>query len=257
MPGIAVIDLTIEDDDEAVGLIRRHDDSPIGRPAQRNARRAIPRPPPRPLVNSDAAGRQRQATIDLTVDETSAANVPGRTGSANEAGSILTNDWRPDSRSQNQNTSARTPRTTAGASSKPRAQISGDTSIAPGLARTSANTAPAALNPEYSPMFPGGIAHRPGNPYGRRVWGIAALNHHPQPPSEDGSTPTRPQIISSSDEDDGSTTDDDDDLQIVEEKSTPASTSRQANRPESRQEHVSTQSSVEVSVSLRTRVGYF
>ncbi|EKG21255.1 hypothetical protein MPH_01398 [Macrophomina phaseolina MS6] len=99
-------------------------------------------------------------------------------------------------------------------------------------------------------MFPGGfsgIAHRPGNPYGRRVWDAVVLNPLPPPTLQDGSSPARPQLIGSSDDDDDEKLGDenDEDLQIDEARSTPASANRQTNRAGLRQEHVSPQVPVE------------
>ncbi|OJD33641.1 set domain-containing protein [Diplodia corticola] len=221
MPTAAVIDLVSDDEDSCVEVVGPGDDAQAQRPARNTVIRHrigyVERRPPGSACGQDSA------TIDLTGnDDRDTGAVAGRPGSASLASA---NEARADSRPRNQNTSARTPRTTAGGSSEPRAPVSGDAGAAPKLTRVSAKAPPAALNSDSPPMFPGRIAHRPGNPYGQRQWGAAASSTRPPPP-QDGFSPARPQVISDDDDDDDAAAKDnrDDDLLIDEEKSTPANT---------------------------------
>ncbi|KAF4540805.1 Set domain-containing protein [Lasiodiplodia theobromae] len=216
----AVIDLVSDDDDDnAVDLGPTRDGAQVRRPA---LNRTIVPDTLQPRRRSGFSSALAIATIDLTLEDDAAAGVAERPGSAGEGDLAPANEARPDSRSRNQNTSPRTPRTTAEGSSKPRASVSGDTGVAPKLTRVSAKTPPAALNSESPPMFPGRFAHLPGNPSGERHSGASASSTRP-PPLNDGSTPAQAHVIS--DDEDGDNGDDDD-LLIDEEKSTPATASR-------------------------------
>ncbi|KAK0640511.1 Histone-lysine N-methyltransferase E(z) [Lasiodiplodia hormozganensis] len=215
----AVIDLVSDDDDNTVDLGHTR----YGAQVQRTAlNRTIVPDTLQPRRRSGFSSALAIATIDLTLEDDAAAGVAERPGSAGEGDLAPANEARPDSRSRNQNTSPRTPRTTAEGSSKPRASVSGDTDVAPKLTRVSAKTPPAALNSESPPMFPGRFAHLPGNPSGERHSGASASSTRP-PPLNDGSTPAQAHVIS--DDEDGDNGDDDD-LLIDEEKSTPATASR-------------------------------
>lgn len=240
MAGNGFLDLTLNDDVEAVDLIRQDGDTQPRRPAQNEIRGEIVQHPPRPLTVPSTSHRKRPAAIDLTSEgrATSLTGAPRR-----EPDLAPTNGSLPDSWSRNQNTTTAL-ETRIGGSSMSHTQVSGGTSprsVTPSLSRVSAKAAPGTRNTESPTMFPIGGAHRPGNPHARRIWGVAeATTTTRPPPSADGPMPAIQPIVVSSD-------DDDDDVEIDEEKSTPVNATKVASRNRSIHRHVNASAVLDVS----------